>query len=174
MEGFHTTPLGTSTLDWSNVNDVNRHWWLPNKGMGTAHPWMKPQIPYGFEPSEEGATDMSLARLYRKLHNTEAIARIDVFPDPVHAHAGGGDGSDKRFWVGEQLDRERMLIQKKIRDDIAFNRRPWSDAYAENVPHTALGGNFYDCHMGDCQWDMDYDEKILGIPSTVGTRHAYY
>lgn len=173
-EGFHTTKYSNpGSLGSSRVNN-DRHWWLPRKGMRSAHPWMKPRMPYGFEPSEEAATDMSLARLYRQLHNTEAIARIDVFQDPTHAHPGGGDGTDKRFWLGEQLDRERMLIQKKIRDDIGFRRRPWSDAYADDVPHTALGGNFYDCHLGDCQWDLDYDEKILGIPSTVGTRHAYY
>lgn len=132
----------------------NRHWWQSNT----------------FNLNK----DATLYDLQRKLHNIEAVTRVDVFPDPIHAHPGGGDGSDKRFWVAEQLELERSSIQKKIRDIISSRRKPWSDAYPDNLPTTSLGGDFYDCHFGDCQWDMDYDEHILGIPSTVGTRHVYY
>lgn len=169
-EGFYS-PF--HKLSYSHLQPNNsRYWWLPSKQLHTAHPHTK--IPYGFTPAEEELGDMHLATWYRKLHNTEAIARNDVFQDPTHLHPGGGNGIDKRFFLGEALDRNRMLLQKKIRDDIAFHREPWSDAYADNLPTTPLGGNFYDCHLGNCQWKLDYDGKILGIPSQPGVRHPYY
>lgn len=160
-------------LNWNGTitTECDRHWWIPR----VIKPWFKP-VPDPLMASSH--TDITLANLNRELHNTEAIARIDVFQDPIHLHGGSDDGIDKRFWLGEQLELKRMLLQKKIRDEIAFNRKPWSDAYNYNVPTTPLGGTFDQCvgvgEDGDCQIAMDYNEQILGIPSTLGTRHVYY
>ena len=143
---------------------------------GERYWWSRGNVPrpYGIEPRQDAQGDLTLTNLYRHLHNLEATNRIGVLE---HAHIklpGGGEGTNRQFDISEAFDREKMRIQKRIRDDIAAGRRPYSDAYAEGVPHTPLGGNFYECHMGDCQWDLDTQGKILGIPSVPGVRQPYY
>ena len=149
-------------------------WWNPRAGNYTMHPYTHAPHPYGIDPSEEAQGDLRLTNLYRKWHNIENVNRIGVLEHSHLKQPGGDDGTNRQFYIAEAMDREAMRMQKLIRDDIAAKRRPYTDAYAEGVPHTALGGNFYECHIGDCQWDQDNDGKILGIPSTLGTRHPYY
>lgn len=115
--------------------------------------------------------DLHLTNLYRGLHNMDAIQRTEVFQFN-DALAGGSYGIPRERYVGEAYDRGMMNLKQHIREDIARKRRPYSEAY--DVPTTPLLGNFQQCHAGDCQWDADEEGHILGIPSQVGTRHAYY
>jgi hypothetical protein len=124
------------------------------------------------ERSNEGfGGDLHLTNLYRTLHNMDAIQRTEVFQFN-DALAGGHYGIPRERYVGEAYDRGMMNLKQQIREDIGRRRRPYSEAY--DVPTTPLMGNFWQCHVGDCQWSADEDGAILGIPSQVGTRHAYY
>lgn len=146
-------------------------WWNPQNNPYKIHPYTHVLHPYGLDPSEEVQGDLTLTNMYRKLHNIEGVNRVGVFEHSHIKTPGGGGGIQRQFYIGEALDREAKRIQKNIRDEIGFRRIPYSDAYPEN---TALGGNFYDCHIGDCQWSQDNEGKILGIPSVPGVRHPYY
>jgi len=154
-EMFHNTGI----LNTSFYN--NNMWWNP----------MTVRHPYGIEPSQDAVGDLTLTNLYRKWHNIENINRVGVLEHSHLKQPGGDDGTNRQFYIAEAMDREAQRMQQLIRDDIAAKRIPSTDAYSDNTP---LGGNFYECHIGDCQWDLDNDGKILGIPSTVGTIHAYY
>lgn len=132
-----------------------------------------PHIKYGSESDIPVQEDLTLTNLYRKWHNIENINRMEVLE---HSHVktpGGGGGINRQFYIAEAMDREAQRLQKLIRDEIAFRRRPRSYPY-ENNPPSPLGGSFNDCHLGDCQWDQDVEGKILGIPSVPGIRHTYY
>lgn len=167
LEMFHNT-YGLNTLIGGN------YWWSPNKSIKTAHPYLNAPYPYGIEASEEAQGDLLLTNLYRKWHNIDNINRIGVLEHSHLKQPGGSEGTNRQFYIAEALDREAMKMQKLIRDDIAFRRQPYTTAFSDGIPSTPLGGNFYECHIGDCQWDLDNEGKILGIPSTVGTRHPYY
>ena len=116
--------------------------------------------------------DLVLTNLYRKLHNIDNIMRVDVF-NHLH-HPGSAEGNDSIFYTGEWMDREMSKIKSQIRENIAARRRPYAEPYWNQVPTKPLGGNFNECHLGNCQWDLDNDGKILGIPSVPGVRHAYH
>lgn len=128
--------------------------------------------PYGLEPSQEAQGEPTLTNLYRKWHNIEGVNRIGVFEHSHIKTPGGGGGAHRQFYIAEALDREAQKMQKLIRDDIALRRRPHTDAY--NDGYAPLGGNFNQCHLGDCQWQQDVEGRILGIPSVPGVRHPYY
>jgi hypothetical protein len=127
------------------------------------------------DASEQG--DMTLANMYRKWHNMDDIIRHEIFE---HAHIsgatpGGDTGINRQWYIAEALDRENMKIQKQIDDHITAKRRPYTDAYADGVPHTELGSTYSDCATtGGCQWRSDLDGHILGIPSVPGVFHSYY
>lgn len=171
-EMFHNT-FGKG---FGTTNSTINAWWNPNNTPYTAHPYSGVTFPYpyGIDPSEEGQGDLRLTNMYRKWHNIENVNRIGVLEHSHLKQPGGDDGTNRQFYVAEAMDREAMRMQKLIRDDIAFRRRPYTDAYAEGVPHTAIGGNFYECHIGDCQWQQDNNGQILGIPSVPGVRHPQY
>ena len=117
--------------------------------------------------------DPQLTNLYRKWHNIEGVNRVDVLG---HAHVktgGGGHGIDRQFLMAETLDREAQLIQKQIRDKISLQRSIKNQRIGNQLK-SPLGGNFNDCHLGNCQWNEDVDSNILGIPSVIGVRHTYY
>jgi hypothetical protein len=147
----------------------------PYNAPHAAHPFIDP--PYllrnkGAEAETEGfGGDLTLTNMYRRLHNLDAIQRTEVFQFN-DALAGGSYGIPREPWVGEAYDRGMMDLKQQIREDIAKKRRPFDEAY--DIPTKPLMGNFWECHMGDCQWDADSEGHILGIPSQVGTRHAYF
>lgn len=156
-EMFHNT----YGINMNYGNAINSSvWWNP----------LNVPIPYGLERSEDVPGDLTLTNLYRKWHNIQSVNRIGVLEHSHLKQPGGDDGTNRQFYIAEGMDREAMRMQKLIRDEISYRRRPYTDAYSDS----ALGGNFYDCHIGDCQWDQDNDGKILGIPSVPGTHHAYY
>ena len=121
-------------------------------------------------PSKQYQGDLTLTNMYRRLHNMDAIQRTEIFQFN-DALAGGSHGISRERWVGEAYDRNMMDLKHRIREDIAKKRIPYDE---ESVPTKPLMGNFWDCHMGNCQWDADSEGKILGIPSQVGTIHPYY
>lgn len=147
----------------------------PYNAPHAAHPFLHP--PYllrnaGAEAEREGfGGDLTLTNMYRRLHNLDAIQRTEVFQFN-DALAGGHYGIPREPWVGEAYDRGMMDLKQQIREDIAAKRRPYNEAY--DIPTKPLMGNFWECHMGDCQWDADSEGKILAIPSQVGTHHAYF
>lgn len=115
--------------------------------------------------------DNTLTNLYRRIHNLDSIQRTEVFQFN-DALAGGSYNTPVEPYLGEAYDRQQMDLKQQIREDIAAKRRPHSELY--DVPTRPLIGNFEDCHNGDCQWQADEAGHILGIPSQVGSRHAYY
>lgn len=147
----------------------------PYNAPHAAHPFIHP--PYlltskGAEAEHEDfGGDLTLTNMYRRLHNLDAIQRTEVFQFN-DALAGGHYGIPREPWVGEAYDRGMMDLKQQIRKDIAKKRRPHDEAY--DIPTKPLMGNFWDCHLDDCQWDADEQGHILGIPSQVGTRHAYF
>lgn len=170
-ETFHNTYTHTNAhTNTHHLGKLDKVWWNPASNPRTSHPYLSAPFPYGVDPSEEVQGDLKLTNMYRRWHNIENVNRIGVLEHSHLQQPGGDDGTNRQFYIAEAMDREAMRMQKLIRDDIAFRRRPYTDAYDES----AIGGNFYECHVGDCQWDLDNEGKILGIPSTPGTRHAYY
>lgn len=167
MEPFHTY-----------VNDdriaKSNYWWDPKNQLPT--PYMNIANPYDYRYSNETMEqiapqgDLILTNLYRKLHNLEAMSWNEVMGHSHVKNAGGGEAGDRQFYIAEAIDRERMRIQRQIKDIIASRRIPYTDAFDESP----IGGNFYECHMGNCQWDLDIEGKILGIPSVPGIRHTYH
>ena len=156
----------------------SKFWWNPKNSPYTAHPYVTTPFPGysgGVDPSEEAQGDLVLTNMYRKWHNLEGINRVGVLEHSHLKNPGGDESINRQFYVAEAMDREAMRMQKLIRDDVAFRRRPYTDAYpSKGAEHSPLGGNFYECHIGDCQWDHDTEGKIIGIPSVPGTRHSYY
>jgi hypothetical protein len=162
---YHALNIGREMFHNTGVefnNSMSNMWWHP----------AKTQYPYGLDPSEDAMGDLTLTNLYRKLHNIENISRIGVLEHSHLKQPGGDDGTNRQFYIAEAMDRDVQKIQQQIRDEIALRRN--ASIVIDGIPHTSLGGNFYDCHIGDCQWDLDNNEQILGIPSTVGTIHPYY
>lgn len=145
----------------------------PYNAPHAAHPFIHP--PYLLRNAgKEGFAfggDLTLTNMYRRLHNLDAVQRTEVFQFN-DALAGGHYGIAREPYIGEAYDRSMMDLKQQIRDDIAKKRRPYSEAY--DVPTKPLMGDFGQCHMGDCQWEADSVGAILGVPSQVGTRHAYY
>lgn len=176
-ESFHSgmnIQANSAGYWWSSIPNYNQSSkrWLP-----TGYPYYDAPHPYtgNADPSDDVPGDMTLANMYRKWHNIEGVNRVEVLEHQHVQNAGGDDGVNRQRYIAEALDREAMKMQKLIRDDIAANRIPWSDAYADNVPRTALGGSYNDCAGAyDCQYDQDMEGDILGIPSVPGTIHSYY
>jgi hypothetical protein len=137
----------------------------PVSPLYSAHPGEQQLV----EQVEQG--DNTLTNLYRRLHNLDAIQRTEVFQFN-DALAGGSYGIPRQRYVGEAYDRAMMDLKQQIREEIAARRRPYSEAY--DVPTKPLMGNFYDCHMGDCQVEADKEGHFLGLPSQVGVVHGYY
>ena len=69
----------------------------------------------------------------------------------------------------EQIYNEGSRLRNQARQDIAKRRLPFK---AQNP--SPIGDSFDDCHFGNCQINMDYDERIIGIPSAPGSYHGYY
>ena len=167
--------------EWQNVHlkGTGIHRSPTQQAYYGSHPYTHPFIdpPYllrnnGAEANNEGfGGDLTLTNMYRRLHNLDAIQRIEIFQFN-DALAGGSYGIPREPLVGEAYDRSMMDLQQQIREDIAKKRRPFDEAY--DIPTKPLMGNFWECQVGDCQWDADSEGKILGIPSQVGTRHAYF
>lgn len=111
--------------------------------------------------------DIVLRNLYRKIHNLEAITRLEVAQN--NDYAGGNHGISKERLVMEHIARELAGLKGLARREIAERRIPFE---AKNKP--PLGYDFEDCYYGDCQLKMDHNERILGIPSAVGSTHSYY
>jgi hypothetical protein len=111
--------------------------------------------------------DPILRDLYRQIHNLEAMTRIEISQN--NNFAGGNDGSPRDRMVMENIALEIARLKGNARQQIARTRAP---VQLNNPP--ALGYDFYNCHNGDCQARMDYNERILGIPSAPGSYHPYY
>lgn len=182
---------GVAWMLWPSVEGFNQEW-LPvfHGGEYGSYPTTKSTTkqskytgyPIGAPPAShpyygiEGESNMrhgdeTLTNLYRRIHNLDNIQRTEVFQFN-DALAGGSYGIPREPWVGEAYDRAMMDMKQQIREDIAAKRIPHDEAY--DVPTKPLMGTFAQCHLGDCQWEADAQGHILGIPSQVGTRHAYY
>ena len=116
--------------------------------------------PIGPSPcNDEG--DLVLTNLYRRLHNLDSIQRSEIFQFN-DALAGGSYGMSAEQYIGAKYDREMTRVRNMIQRRIAVTRRPYSEMYG--TPTKPL---FIDT-VGDG------DDRILGIPSQVGTLPAYY
>ncbi len=159
LEMFHS---GT------DITPMGSYWWNSTSN---------PKIGYPYYNDASAGGDMELANMYRKWHNMDDIVRTEIFE---HAHLsgatpGGDDGTNRQWYIAEALDREQMKLQKQINDHITAKRRPYTDAYADGLPHTELGSGYFDCAVtGGCQWQQDLKGQILGIPSVPGVLHPYY
>jgi hypothetical protein len=118
-------------------------------------------------PDSQG--DLILRNLYRRIHNLEALSRNEVSQN--NDYAGGSQGISKERIVMEDIAREISRLKTAARYEIA-NRRMTVPVVNNNFP--PLGYDFNDCYYGDCQLKMDYNERILGIPSVPGNIHSYY
>jgi hypothetical protein len=119
----------------------------------------------------EAEGDITLTNLYRRLHNLDSIQRSQVFQFN-DALAGGSYNAPLEPYVGEAYDRGMMDLKQRINEEIGRTRRGYSEMY--DIPTKPLMGNFEDCHMGDCQFQVDAEGKILGIPSQLGQLPAYF
>lgn len=111
--------------------------------------------------------DLVLRNLYRRIHNLEAVSRLEVAQN--NDFAGGGHGISKERLVMEHIARETARLKGLARKEIARRRIP---ARLRNKP--PLGYGFQDCYYDDCQLKMDHNERILGVPSVPGNTHSYY
>ena len=112
--------------------------------------------------------DEVLRNVYRRMHNLEAVARNEVAQN--HGFSpGGGHNINKDNYMLEYIYREGSHLRSQARQDIARRRVPW---HARNS--SPIGDSFNDCHLGNCQVNMDYNERILGIPSSPGNVHSYH
>jgi Ca2+/Na+ antiporter len=109
-----------------------------------------------------------LRNLYRNMHNLEAVERIEIAQNKGLS-AGGGHNINQEKYLGEQIFNEGSRLRKAAMEEIEDNRLP----YVPQHP-SPIGDTFDGCHFGDCQINMDYNERILGIPSTPGSYHGYY
>lgn len=129
--------------------------------------------PYALAPKCGSST--TLSELYRRLHNLEAISRAQVFQFNS-AYAGGNQNTPAEPFIGEAYDRERMRILALIQEEIRCNRAKVSGLHPNGSP---LGGSYDDCASSNydaakCQYQMDKEGRILGIPSQVGSTAYYY
>lgn len=116
-----------------------------------------------------------LTDLYRRLHNLEAIMRGEVFQFNS-SYAGGNQNTPAEPYIGEAYDRARMKILAEIKELIRSQRLEVSELHPNGSP---LGGNYDECASSDyaaarCQYRMDKEGRILGIPSQVGNPAYYY
>lgn len=103
--------------------------------------------------------DLELTNLYRRLHNLESIQRSEVFQFN-DALAGGSYGIGVEPYVGAAYEREMNAIKAHIRDVIQSRRRGYSEMY--DTPTKPVFITNQD------------DERILGIPTQVGSLPYYY
>ncbi len=104
--------------------------------------------------------DSTLRNLYRQLHHLDATQRAEVFQFN-DALAGGTHNIPAEPYIGEAYDREMSKIKQTILADIAATRRGYNellDTPTKPVFHSAGRG----------------DDRILGIPSQIGTLPYYY
>jgi hypothetical protein len=113
-------------------------------------------------------SDEILRNLYRNVHNLEAIERIEIAQNKGLS-PGGNQNINEEKYLGEQIYNEGTRLRRAAREEIAANRLP----YVAKNP-SPIGDSFDECHFGDCQINMDYNERILGIPSVPGSYHSYY
>lgn len=121
------------------------------------------KLQYPREPNCDPAEgDLHLTNLYRRLHHLDGVQRRNVFQFQ-NALAGGSYGINREQYTGELYDREMSKIKAHIIRDIAADRVdcPMNQLY--DVPSKPL---FIPDGPGD--------ERILGIPSQVGTLPSYY
>jgi hypothetical protein len=118
-----------------------------------------------YGPDSQG--DLVLRNLYRRIHNLEAISRVEIAQN--NDFAGGDHGISKERLAMEHIAREIARLKSYARQEIAKRRQPFR---IRNKP--PLGYDFNDCYHGDCQLKMDYNERILGIPSVPGNTHSYH
>lgn len=109
-----------------------------------------------------------LRNIYRNMHNLEAIERIEIAQNKGLS-PGGGQNINQEKYLGEQIFNEGSRLRKAAMEEIEANRLP----YVPQHP-SPIGDTFDGCHFGDCQINMDYNERILGIPSVPGSYHSYY
>lgn len=113
--------------------------------------------------------DMKLANWQRRIHNLDNLMRIEVH-QPNYNHPGGSiHGTSRERYIAELLHRKINQLQRHAREDIARRRIP----YEHNYP-SPLGGGIGDCHFNECQFALDSEGAILGIPSVPGVIHPYY
>lgn len=117
------------------------------------------------ETREDG--DEYLRNLYRNIHNLEAVERNEIAQN--HEFPGSSMGISQDKYILEQTYKEGSRMQHQARQDIAKRRLP---IHAKNL--SPIGDSMNECHYGNCQMDMDYNERILGIPSVPGNIHSYY
>lgn len=118
-----------------------------------------------YGPDSQG--DLVLRNLYRRIHNLEAVSRIEIAQN--NNHPGGNHNISKERLVMEHIAREIARLKGYARHEIAKRRLP-----VQHQDKPPLGYDFEDCHYNDCQLKMDHNERILGIPSVPGNTHAYY
>lgn len=111
--------------------------------------------------------DDVLRNLYRNMHNLEAVERIEIAQN--NGAGGGNQGVNQQQYLLEQSYLEGSRMREQAMRDIAKRRAPF---VPQNPP--PIGNSFDECHYGNCQFDMDYNERILGIPSVPGNIHSYY
>lgn len=111
--------------------------------------------------------DDVLRNAYRNMHNLEAVERIEIAQN--NGSGGGNHGINQQQYLLEQSYLAGSRLREQAMRDIAKRRAPFT---AQNP--SPIGNDFDDCHYGNCQFDMDYNERILGIPSVPGNVHSYY
>lgn len=114
-----------------------------------------------------GEGDEVLRNLYRNMHNLEAVERNEI--DQIHEFPGSSMGISQDKYILEQTYKEASRMQHQARQDIAKRRLPM---HAQNL--SPIGDSMNEYHYGNGQMEMDYDERILGIPSVPGNIHSYY
>ena len=111
--------------------------------------------------------DPVLRDIYRQIHNLEAMTRIEVAQN--NNFPGGNDGSPRERMIMENIALEIARLKDLANKFIAENRMPY---VRRDLP--PIGGDFDNCYYGNCQYKLDLQEKILGIPSVPGVIHPYY
>lgn len=111
--------------------------------------------------------DPVLRNVYRRWHNLEAMDRNEIARN--HEFAGARHNTSRKKFIQDHIYREISKLQSVARNDIAKKRVPWR---AKNP--SPIGDDFGQCHFGDCQLQMDWSERILGIPSSPGNIHSYH
>jgi hypothetical protein len=127
---------------------------------GTATDGTASMYPYTQVPTGGAEGDLTLTNLYRRLHNLDSIQRSDIFQFN-DALAGGSYNIPVEPYVGAAYDREMMKIKQTIREDIAAKRRGYNE-----LLDTPTKPVFITVGPGD--------DRILGIPSQVGSLPYYY
>jgi hypothetical protein len=111
--------------------------------------------------------DPKLRNIYRRIHNLEAAGRNEIAQN--HEFPGARHNTSRDVFTLEHIWRENSRLGSLARNEIAKRRVPFR---AQNP--SAIGDDFNRCHFDDCQLQMDWNERILGIPSVPGNIHTYH